>query len=124
MPEWRKPGTDAWTRYAIWGPVRDDLRQGRAEGWAWVRKKIGEEEQRAFLHPTTHDLFSGQDLTDMLLAALQRRVSTEAEAAAVLEDVDALLRAGATADAKDEEGTDAAALGGYAAVESGSGQGA
>ena len=82
MPEWRKPGTDAWTRYPIWGPVRDDLRQGRADGWSWVRKKIGEEEQRAFRHPKTRDLFSGHDLTDMLLDAVQRRVNTDAEAAA------------------------------------------
>ena len=104
MPEWRKPGTDAWMRYAIWGPLREDIRQGRADGWTWVRKKIGEEEQRAFRHPKTRDLFSDQDLTDMLLGVLQRRASTEADAAAVLEDVDALLRAGATADAKDEEG--------------------
>ena len=104
MPEWRKPGTDAWTRFAIWGSVRDDVRQGRADGWTWVRKKIGEEEQRAFRHPKTRDLFSDQDLTDMLLGVLQRRASTEADAAAVLADVDALLRAGARADAQDEEG--------------------
>ena len=92
------------TRYAIWGPVRDDLRQGIADGWTWVRKRIGEEEQRAFLHPKTHDLFSEQDLTDMLLEALQRRRSTEADSAAVLESIHGLLRAGAKAEARDEEG--------------------
>ena len=104
MPEWRLPGTDAWTRYAIWGPVRDDVKRGEADGWTWVRKKIGEEEQRAFRHPMTRDLFSEHDLTAMLLGRLQRRETTHADAVALLGDVDTLLRSGARADARDEEG--------------------
>ena len=104
MPEWRTPGTDTWTRYAIWGPVRDDLKQGKADGWAWVRKKIGERERRAFLHPMTRDVFSAHDLTGMLLSAVRRRATTEPGAASVAADVQALLRSGAKADDQDEEG--------------------
>ena len=104
MPEWRMPGEDAWTRYAIWGPVRDDVKRGEADGWVWVRKKIGEEERRAFQHPMTRDLFSEHDLTDMLMGRLHRRATTPADAVALLGDVDALLNSGAKADTKDEEG--------------------